>query len=424
MTERLLQYIWQFQYFNTKQLTIESGEELRIIHPGHYNTNQGPDFLEAKIKIGKTVLVGSIELHLLSSDWNKHRHQNDVNYKNVILHVVWQNDIKEDAHLPLLILQNRIARVLLHQYEEWMMQTPTIPCAASINNVKNLVWVAWKERLLIERLQRKSGYVLNALQLNRHHWEETFWQLLARSFGIKVNEDSFERIAKALPLSILAKHKNQLITLEALLLGQAGLLRNEFREEYPGLLAREYAFQQKKHKLQKETPIIVYFLRMRPASFPTIRLAQLAALVHQSGNLFTTIKEAASIKEVSKLLAVTASDYWNTHYKIDEPAVFKEKSIGANAINSIIINTVVPVLFSYGLYHNDMRYKNKALQWLEETVSEKNNITNTWQALNVCSKHAYDSQSLIELRTQYCQKKKCLDCAVGNAILKKLDKVV
>lgn len=422
MTERLLQYIWQFQYFNTKQLTTETGEELCIIHPGHYNTNQGPDFLEAKIKIGTTVLVGSIELHLLSSDWKKHRHQNDVNYQNVILHAVWLNDVKEQAHLPLLILHNRIAGVLLRQYEEWMMQTPTIPCAATINNVKDLVWVAWKERLLIERLQRKSAYVLNVLQLNHHHWEETFWQLLARSFGIKVNEDSFERIARTLPLSVLAKHKNQLITLEALLLGQAGLLKNKFREEYPNLLVREYAFQQKKHGLHTQVPVIVHFLRMRPASFPTIRLAQLAALVHQSNHLFSTVKEAVSVKDLSELLTVTASDYWNTHYKIDEPTVFKHKSIGADAINNIIVNTIVPVLFSYGLYHNDMLYKNKALYWLEQTASEKNSITNAWQVLNICSRHAYDSQSLIELKTHYCQRKKCLDCAVGNAILKKLDK--
>jgi hypothetical protein len=422
MTERLLQYIWQFQYFNTKELATEGGEVLYIIHPGQYNTNQGPDFLEAKIKIGTTVLVGSIELHIHSSDWEKHRHQQDVNYKNVILHVVWQHDLKEQRHLPLLILEDRISNLLLRQYESWMDQPPSIPCAPGLHFVNSLVWIAWKERLLVERMQRKSAYVLKVLQSNNYHWEETFWQLLVRGFGIKVNEESFERIARLLPLNLLSKHKNQLITLEALLLGQAGLLTDNFQEEYPALLSREYAFQRKKHQLQQHGSIAVHFLRMRPASFPTIRLAQLAALVHQSSHLFTSVMEADSLKQVKTFLNVAASDYWNTHYKIGEAGEFKQKNIGSEMINNIIINTVVPAVFSYGLYRDETLYKNKAMRWLEQTAAEKNNILNSWKALNVSSQHAYDSQALIELKTQYCQKKKCLDCAIGNAILKKIDK--
>jgi Protein of unknown function (DUF2851) len=418
MTERLLQFIWQFQYFNKNELQTETGTRLQIIHPGQYNTNQGPDFLEAKIKIEDIILVGNTELHIKSSDWNKHNHQNDANYNNVILHVVWQDDLMNHASsAPVLVLQNRVSKPLLKQYDEWMQQQAFIPCAGSVAAVKELVWIVWKERLLIERLQRKSEYILQLLNNNNHHWEETFWQLLAKNFGIKINAEAFEDIAKTVSVNVLAKHKNQVNTLEALLMGQAGLLEVDFNEEYPKLLQREYLFHQRKYKLSKVNAP-VHFLRMRPAAFPTIRLAQLAMLVHCSVHLFSKIKDTVTVTEAVKLLNVTASDYWHYHYILDEASAYKEKNIGVEMANNIIINTVVPVLFAYGLYHKDHAVKDKALKWLEEVSAEKNNITKGWQQLGITNKHAYDSQSLIELKTQYCDKKKCLDCAAGNALLK------
>jgi len=418
MTERLLQFIWQFQYFNRHELFTTEGSTLHLIHPGKYNTNQGPDFLEACIKIDGITMAGNIELHVQSSDWNRHGHQQDSNYKNVILHVVWQNDMPDHSlFVPVLVLENRIASVLLGQYNEWMQKPGFIPCAAAIKKVNDLVWTAWTERLLAERMLRKSNYVLQLLETNKRHWEETCWQLLANNFGMRVNAAAFENIARSLPLSILARHKNQAAVLEALLMGQAGLLDQSFTDDYALLLQREYRYHQHKYGLRKVAGN-VFFLRMRPAAFPTIRLSQLAILLHSSMHLFATIKETTALRDLCTLLNVAANDYWHYHYRFDEPAGYRVKNLGSSMINSIIINTVAPLLFAYGLYHKEQSLKDKAIQWLAETEAEKNNIIKGWHATGISAKDASQSQALLELKTQYCDEKRCLDCAVGNALLK------
>lgn len=417
MNERLLQFIWQFQYFNKQELQTAAAEPLQIIHAGHLNTNQGPDFKEASVKIGNTVLVGAAELHLRTSDWLKHQHDGDANYKNVVLHIVWQHDATIHTHVPVLELQHRVSKIMLQQYQQWMNNPQLVPCAGSIGHVKELVWMSWKERLLAGRLERKAAYAQQLLQQNKQHWEETFWQLLARNFGITINADAFEAIAKSVPVTILAKHKNQLPVLEALLLGQAGLLQGAFTEEYPKLLQREYEFYKTKYQLQPLNQP-VHFLRMRPASFPTVRLAQLAALVYDASHLFSKIKEAATIDALIKLLNVTANDYWHYHYRIDEPTDYKPKKLGRQMVLNIVVNSIVPVVFAYGLMHKDELLKEKALHWLQQLPAEKNSITQGWQQLGIASQHAFDSQALIELKTQYCSKKRCLECGVGNALLK------
>jgi hypothetical protein len=418
MTERLLQYIWQFQYFNKSELTTAEGEPLQIIHSGAYNTNQGADFLDAKIKIGDTIWAGSIELHINSSDWNSHKHTDDKNYNNVILHVVWQNNELVKLPFSTLVLQDRVSKLLLTKYNELMMANSFIPCEKNIHQVNELTWTSWKERLLVERLQNKSATVVAYLKKNNNHWEETFWWMIAKNFGIKVNSDAFEKIAQSISINVLAKHKNQIHQLEALLFGQAGLLENDFTEDYPQLLQKEYRFLQSKYQLQKVAAPL-YFLRMRPANFPSVRLAQLAMLVHSSLHLFTLVKESKTVKEVKELLNVTANDYWHYHYLPDEPTVFKKKNVGTQMIDNILINTVVPVLFAYGQYHKENSYKDKALQWLLEITAEKNSITRGFALLATGNKNAFDSQSLIQLKNEYCNKKRCLDCAVGNALLKK-----
>jgi hypothetical protein len=427
VTERLLQFIWQFQYFNMAELILVSGEPLRIIVPGQFNTNQGPDFTDAKIVIGQTLWAGSIELHIKTSDWAKHHHQTDHNYKNVILHVVWENDqLEQDSSsqiaspvIPLLELQSRISSLLLSRYEELMDAASFIPCEKLIQTVPPLQWISWKERLLAERLMRKSKTIAGYLQQNNFHWEETFWWMLARNFGMKVNADAFEAIARSIPLNILAKQKHQIHQLEALLLGQAGLLESKFTEDYPALLQKEYYFLKNKYSLRPiHEPLL--FLRMRPGNFPTIRLAQLAMLVKESVHLFSRIADANSVRDVKGWLDVTANDYWHYHYRFDEISSFKIKRVGTSMINSVIINTVVPVLFSYGNYHGEKRYKDKALHWLEESESEVNSITAGFQQIGIENKNAYDSQSVIELKTKYCDIRKCLDCGVGNFLLKRL----
>lgn len=417
MTERLLQYIWQFQYFNRNNLVTEEGEQLQIIHPGSINSNQGPDFTDAKVKINETIWAGSIEIHINTSDWKNHKHSSDKNYKNVILHVVWQHDMNLDLPCSTLILEDKVPKILLSKYDELMNAGNFIACEKNVQQVNNLTWQSWKERLLVERLEQRTQLIFDQLQKNNTHWEETFWCLLAKNFGIKLNSIAFERIAGSVPVNILAKHKDQIHQLEALLFGQAGLLDAAFTEDYPVMLQKEYRFLKKKYNLQKTEGSLI-FLRMRPSNFPTIRLAQLAMLVHNSLHLFSKIKEANDLKNIKQLLQVTANDYWHYHYVFDETSAFKKKKLGEQMICNILINTVVPILFAYGHYHHENVYKDKALQWLEDIDAEKNSITNGFESLQVENKNAFDSQALIQLKNEYCNKKRCLDCSVGNKLIR------
>lgn len=417
MTERLLQYIWQLQYFNGNNLLTEEGETLEVIKPGTLNNNQGPDFTDAKIKIDKTVWAGSIEIHIHSSDWKNHKHSGDKNYKNVILHVVWKNDAELNLPFSTFVLQDKVPKLLLNRYDELMNTESFIPCEKNIHLINTLTWQGWKDRLLVERLQAKASVIFDYLHKTNNHWEEAFWWLLAKNFGIKLNSIAFEKIAQSISINILAKHKGQIHQMEALLFGQAGLLEGDFKEDYPKLLQREYRFLQKKYKLQKVEASLI-FLRMRPSNFPTIRLAQLAMLVHDSLHLFSKIKESKTVKEIRELMDVTANDYWHYHYMLDEPSEFKKKKLGQQMIDNILINTVAPVLFAFGHYHSEEAYKEKAMQWLLEIKAEKNSITNGFSSLQVENKNAFDSQALIQLKNEYCNKKRCLDCSVGNKLIK------
>jgi len=421
MTERLLHFIWQFKYFNKNELFTEAGEPLRVLKHGSYNTNQGPDFSEASIMIDDIILVGSIELHINASDWYKHRHTTDSNYNNVILHVVWNNDKPVmDAHgipLPTLVLQHRVAKVLLQRFEDLMNEGSTIPCQKFLPSLSGIAWLSWKERVVAERLEAKSMHVLRLFEESNHHWEEVFWWMLASNFGIKVNMAFFETVAKTIPINVLAKHKNQIHQLEALLLGQANLLNTAFEDDYPKLLQREYKFLQQKYSLQPLS-IAPAFLRMRPAAFPTIRLAQLAMLVNSSSHLFSFCKEVNEVAELKQKFDVTANDYWHYHYRFDEETEYKPKTIGSQMVENILINTIIPVLFAYGLHTKEEQHKEKAIRWLAELAPEQNNITKAWKALGIENKNALDSQALIQLANNYCKERKCLQCAVGNKLLK------
>ena len=417
MTEQLLQFIWQFQYFNKSNLITDTGEVLQIINPGNHNKNQGPDFLNAKIKIGETILVGSIEIHVNASEWNLHKHSSDGNYNNVILHAVFNNDKNLPLNFPVLELNSKISALLLQKYELLMNNRSFIPCEQQIATVNELTFTSWKQRMFTERLQEKAGYIIEKLKTCNNHWEEIFWQLLSKNFGTKINSDAFENIAISIPVSILAKHKNQLLQLEAMLLGQAGLLDKDFSDTYAVMLKKEYFYLQKKYSFQP-IHIPTHFLRMRPANFPTIRLSQLAMLVHKSSHLFSIIKEAEDIKDIEKLFDVSANDYWHYHYVFDEVTNFKIKTLGKQMAQNIIVNTVLPLLYAYGWYNNDELYIEKANKWATQLLPEQNFITKGFKALNIQNKSSYDSQALIQLKNKYCNDKKCLQCAVGNSLLK------
>lgn len=422
MREEILQYIWKFQYFNHNELRCTNGELLSIIYPGVHNNNQGPDFVDAKIKINETVWAGNVEIHIHSSDWKRHNHSADKNYSNIILHVVWNHDVEiKDANennLPTLELQNRVSKLLLERYRQLMENSSFIPCEKLGLNVSSLGLTSWKQRLVAERLLMKSDIIFKILQQTNFHWEESFWWLISANFGLKINTEVFKKIAQSLPLVLLAKHKNSIIQLEALLFGQAGLLENNFEEKYPAMLKKEYEFYRKKYQLNP-VDVGLHFLRMRPANFPTLRLAQLAMLIHNSEHLFSKIKETESAKELKNRFELEANDYWHYHYIFDEESDFKIKRLGRQMIENILINTVVPIVFCYGLHHNDELYKEKAIKWLEEIPPEINHITKGFEKLGYSNKSAFDSQALIQLKNHYCDNKFCLECAIGNSLLKK-----
>lgn len=421
MKEDLLQFIWKFQYFNGSELQCTSGETLQVIHPGTHNSNQGPDFKEAKIKINDILWSGNVELHINSSHWNLHHHTDDKNFNNIILHVVWNHDTEiydvNGNQLFTIELKPRVSKLLLDKYAKLKESVRFIPCENLSSELSSLALNSWKQRLVAERLIARSENIFSIMEQTNYHWEETFWWLIAANFGLTLNSGLFKKIAQSLPLNVLAKHKKNIIQVEALLFGQAGLLNKDVTDKYPQMLQKEYLFYQKKYKL---TPVKeeLYYLRMRPANFPTIRLAQLAMLICSSEHLLSKIKEAESLSEIKKMFDVAANDYWHYHYIFDEASEYKIKKLGSQMVNNIIINTIVPVIFSYGVYHNEELYKEKAIRWLEETPSEKNTITNGFQRFHYPNKNAFDSQAYIQLKNEYCNHSLCLQCAIGNSILK------
>lgn len=415
--EKLFQFIFQFGYYNQLNLTTTSGEPVKIISVGKRNNNQGPDFNNASVKIGNTQLFGSIELHLNTSDWEKHFHQTDANYNNVILHVVYHHDKELNHHIPVLELNARISDILLNRYSHFMLNKSFIPCDGLVANVENLTWISWKERLLVERLADRSQRILSLLEEAQGSWEACFWWLLAKNFGLKVNTEAFEQMARSISPAILAKHKSSMHQVEALLFGQANLLSEDFEDPYPQLLQREYTFLQKKWALKPIT-MPLQFLRMRPGNFPTVRLAQLAVLIYQSSHLFSKILEVTNVSDLRKMFDVTANDFWHYHYTFKKSSAFKEKKLGGQMIDNIIINTIIPVLFAYGSFHKNNTFKEKAMTWLEKMEPEKNKVVSDFQRLGVACKSAFDSQALLQLYKNYCQSKKCLQCAVGNQLLK------
>lgn len=418
MRERLLQFIWQHSLYNPGGLKTIEGEEVTVVHPGMYNTNAGPDFLEARVRIGNTLLAGHIELHINTGDWLKHNHQHDEAYKNIILHVVYHHDGAQVSDAPLLELAAHITPEVISKYDSLVQATQNIPCASRLGTIKDITKEAWLSRLLAERWEEKNGEWRELLTQSAGDWRNLLYWRMAANFGFKVNSTPFLMLAISIPLNVLAKHKD-LLQVEALLFGQAGMLQRNFTEEYPNRLKAEYGYLQKKYKL---TPIPVKlwkYMRLRPANFPTIRIAQFAALVHKSLHLFSQIIETHTVKEVAPLLDVTASEYWDTHYTFDEKQEeTTKKHLGLTSVHNIIINTIAPVQFLYAAEQGTSAQQEKALTLLEAVPVEKNSILGTWQDAGWKAQNAAQSQSLIQLYNKYCTSKRCLDCALGHNIMK------
>lgn len=420
LTEELFQHIWQFRLFKTASLATVDGVAVQIIHPGIHNHHAGPDFTAAKIRIGDTLWAGNVELHLRTSDWYRHGHHHNGQYTNVILHVVFEHDVVNydtDQMPPCLALQQHIPKLLLRRYESFRQLAVFVPCEASARRVPGLIWQNWKERLLVERWERKITTFHTWLQQTGNNWEEVCYRAVAQSFGLPANASPFLQLAQSLQHTLLARHRPSLMQLEALLFGQAGMLSGTFTDEYPRQLQREYKYLRHKYKLQ---PIPAYswkWLRMRPASFPTLRIAALAALLHQAPHLFSHILETESIDCLEQLFSAQPSVYWQEHYRFDGP-VSQTHCQGRLAIHNVLINTILPLLFLYGREKGQRHYQDRALQLMEKLPAEENKISNAWTKIGIEQLNALDSQALLELKQQYCDEKKCLQCAVGAKLLR------
>lgn len=418
MNERLLHFIWQYRYYSNAQLQTTKGEPVEVLSAGEPHTNQGPDFLNARIQIADTTWAGTVELHVKTSDWEKHAHSEDQNFARIILHVVWEHDINYlPGDHPVLELQHRVSKLMLEQYQQWISSKRSLPCAGQLKTVPAIVMTAWFDRMLAERLQGKTDRIRFHLDQTNNHWEEVCWRMICRYFGTNINADSFEQIAVSVPLSILAKHKNQIHQLEALLLGQSAIVHQKLTDDYGQMLYKEYQFLQQKYGLRviNKPPL---FLRLRPVNFPSIRLAQLAMLIHLRVHLFSKLLEAKEIKEVYDLFDVSANDYWNYHFKPGVPAEFMPKHVGKQTVDIVIINAIAPLLFAYGKWQGEEAQAEKAMNWLQQIAPEKNHVTQLFKLAGVAAQSAAQSQAMLNLKEEYCDALRCLECAAGNSILK------
>lgn len=422
MQEDLLHFAWRLKRFDLSDLHTTDGQTIDILHFGEANRHAGPDFLNARIRIGETLWAGNVEMHLKASDWELHRHGEDRSYDNVILHVVLEEDRTitriSGEKIPCLELKRRIPNRVSRIYKSLLNSEYWIPCQHQFFSVGSGVKHLWLDRLLVDRLEEKTGQMVHRLEMNQHDWELTFYQLLARNFGMRVNAEAFEQLARSLPLSLLQQYKDRLFRLEALLFGQAGMLEADFSDEYPQKLQEEYRFLQRKHRLEPIPGHQWKFLRMRPANFPTIRIAQLAMLLHQSAHLFSKMLAAQRVKEIEHMFELKISNYWRDHYTFEKASKSRQKTLGKTAIHLLIINTISPLLFLYGTWKQEERFRDRALQLLEQLPPEKNHIVEQWKNLGIRVDSAYTSQALLQLKNRYCDRKACLQCAVGNALLK------
>ncbi len=421
MNEDFLQYAWNYRLCDLENLMSCQGNRLELVDMGRLNRDSGPDFFEARVQIDDLLWVGNVEMHLRASDWYRHNHDKDLAYNNVILHVVLENDrdvILSDGRL-LPCLELKIPDQFLSKYKSLMSSQTWVPCQVDIPKLNNFFVNHWLDRMLLERLERKAVEIKKMYHQNSNSWEETFYQLLARYFGMKVNADPFEQLARSVPLKILAKQKNSLLQLEAIFYGQASFLDDEFPDDnYYKNLQTEYHFLQSKFKLKPIEKSRWKFMRLHAVNFPTIRIAQLASLVYHSQSLFSKIINAENVDEFYVLLHSKASLYWETHYRFGEKADFKEKILGRLTIDVLIINAIVPILFVYGKEVGSSLCVDKALSFLEKLKPEKNSIIKSWINSGVGVKSAYQSQSLLHLKSEYCSKYRCLECELGNRIIR------
>ncbi len=422
MTEAFLQYVWQHQLLEGDLCTTD-GQAVVVERAGMLNRDAGPDFFDAHVRIGETLWAGNVEVHVKASDWNNHRHSTNHAYDNVVLHVVYESDTAitlQNCHqLPTLELSKYIPDAVWANYDA-LIDPPeprAIPCMDHLNEVSRPLVNSYLERLTTERIEQKCATVRRLLDESRGNWEQCCYWLLAHYFGGKANSFPFELLAKSTDQNLLARWRDRPQRIEALLMGQAGLLEGFFADDYPRQLQSDYEALRQGAGLTPVAGHLWKFFRMRPYGYPTLRISQFAQLVCQSRNLFSHLLETTDAKELQRFFNVSASPYWDNHFQFDKPSQGKTKQVGSNFVDVLIINAWVPLLFEYGNQHGLQQYKEQAIDILQQLPSENNHIIRQWSGLGIKADSAAQSQALIQLYNNYCSQHDCLHCQIGYKII-------
>ncbi len=421
MKEEFLHFVWKQKLLLSTQLFTTQQESVHILEAGHYNTNAGPDFLNSKIRIGDTIWVGHVEVHIKASDWYLHRHQNDENYDPVILHVVWEDDVpvysKDNLPIPTLVVADYLEGQLYKNYQKLVLNEHWIPCQENLKKVDAFILDHWLERLFFERLEGKASEIESLLIETNNDFEAVFFMIMVKNFGLKVNGEAFLQLAQSVAFSIVKKVATSPFQLEALVFGQSGFLEEPNDVPYHQKLKEEYSFLVNKYKLKPLKKNNFQFFRMRPQNFPTIRLAQLSALYAIHSNLFSKLMNCSTQNEYYEILNVIVSPFWKTHYNFVSPSKSSPKNLSKSFKQLLLINTILPMKWLYRKYTN-VSIDNEFIALLEALPAEQNAIIKGFNQLGIRAVNLKDSQALLQLKNNYCAKKRCLQCAIGSKLLR------
>jgi hypothetical protein len=423
MQEDFLHYIWKHKKFHITNLKTTKNQEVVLVSVGQHNLNAGPDFFNAQLKIDNQLWAGNVEIHVKSSDWFLHNHEQDKAYDNVILHVVWEHDTeihrKDNSIIPTLELKPFVTKEALYNYEQLFSKTKKwINCENDVQQVDSFTTQNWLERLYFERLERKTTDINKLLADSKNNWEAVLFKLLAKNFGLKVNGDSFLSIANSIDFSIIRKLQTNQTSLEALFFGQASLLETDNQEVYFQELLKEYQFLKQKFNVSNQSVAPIQFFRLRPSNFPTIRLSQLANLYSKQQNLFSKIIEIKNIEDIYSVFSIETAAFWKSHYTFDKTSKKSKKRLTKAFVDLLLINTIIPLKFAYAKYLGK-QIDDDIVNLMQQITSEKNNIIEKFNSLKITSPSALQTQGLLQLKNEYCAKNKCLQCAVGNSLLNK-----
>ncbi len=419
--EDFLHYLWHYKLFDFSNLRGTNKEKIQLINLGKLNTNSGPDFFNAQIKIKEQIWAGNVEIHIKSSDWYVYNHEKDIAYDNVILHVVWEYDMpvfrSDNSEITTLVLKEYIATDLWQKHQNLFTQGQKwIFCEKDINTINPFDFSNWKERLYIERLEEKTTNILELLSNSNNDWEAVLFKMLAKNFGLKVNGAAFMQMANSIDFSLVRKNQHSLQKMEALFFGQSGMLALESEAVYYQILQKEYAFLQVKHKILPIHEKEVKFFRLRPSNFPTIRLSQLASLYITHQNLFSKLIHLTSLDAYYELLNTGTSEFWKNHYTFTSTSKKRTKKLTKSFIDLLLINTIIPLQFVYQKKAGKLKVEN-TLSLIRQIKSEKNSIITSFSNLKITAQNALESQALLQLKNRYCDKQKCLQCVIGQKLL-------